>query len=144
MAKLVLDMAATQEGFFSDTAMVGIGSATPAYHFCWLLNRHFEIAFERDPDQNIPMVKKENQYNFPVYQYCFPNSGHKYLLYKLKNGNEPLVPEIRHLDYLWLIQTASPTEDAVYISGELKKIDGVQMAQVLGPEQLKNLNNLLV
>jgi len=144
MAKLVLDMTATQEGFFADAAMIGIGTALPAYHFCWLLNKHFEIDFRRDPDQNIPMVKKENQYYFPIYQYSFPNSTHTYLLYKLKNGTEALVPEIRHLDYLWLVQTANPEEDALLILGELKKIPDIQLAQILAQDQLKSLNNLLV
>lgn len=144
MAKLVLDMTAMKEDFFADAAMVGIGTALPAYHLCWRLNKHFEISFTRDPDLNIPMQKKDNQYYFPIYQYIFPNSNYKYLLYKLKNGNETLLPETRQLDYLWMIHTANPEEDALWISGELKNIPDIQLAQVFDPHQLKNLGNLLV
>ena len=144
MAKLVLDTSAMQEDFFEDTAMIGIGTAQQGYRFCWMLNNHFDINFLRDPEQNICLQKKDSKYYFPIYQYTLPNSNHKYLLYKLKTGNEFLLPEARQLDYLWLIQTASPEEDALHITKELKNIPDVQLAQILDPEQMKNLINLLV
>ncbi len=137
-------MSAAQEKFFTDVALIGIVSALPGYHFCWLLNKHFEISFRRDPDQNIPMQKKDNQYYFPIYQHIFQNSSHKYLLYKLKNGNETLLPETKQLDYLWLIQTANPEEDACLLANELKNIPDIQLSQIIDPDQLKSLNNLIV
>jgi hypothetical protein len=144
MAKLILDTSAMQDDFFADTAMIGIGTAQQGYRFCWLLNQHFDTNFLRDPEQNICLQKKDTQYYFPIYQYNLPNSGHKYLLYKLKNGSESLLPEARQLDYLWLIQTATPEEDALAITPQLRNIPDVQLARILLPEELKNLNNLLV
>jgi hypothetical protein len=144
MTKMVLDMAAMQEDFFAETAMIGIVAALPAYHFCWLLNDHFDINFTREPEQNIYVQKKGIQYSFPTYQYNLPNSYHKYLLYKLKNGQELLLPETKQMDYLWLIQTANFDDDAKSIARELRNIASIQMAQLLGSEQLKSLNNLLV
>jgi hypothetical protein len=144
MAKMVLDMAAMQEDFFADASMIGIVSAVPGYHLCWMLNRHFNIDFIRDPDQNISLQKKDNQFYFPIYQYTFPNSNHKYLLYKLKSGSESLLPETKQLDYIWLVQTANPEEDAYRIATELRNIPDVQLAQILNTDQLKSLNNLLV
>ena len=150
MAKLVLDMDKMRDGFFEETAMIGIASVQPGYRFCWLLNDHFDINFGRDPEQkNISLQKKDKQkkdvaYNFPIYQYDLPNSTHKYLLYKLKDGSESLLPETKHMDYLWLIQTGDSEQDAMHIVNELKNIPDVQLAQILFPEQLKNLTNLLV
>jgi hypothetical protein len=144
MAKMVLDTEAMQEDFFADTAMLGIATASPAYHLCWLLNRHFDINFIRDADLNISTQKKDDQYYFPIYKYDLPNSSHKYLLYKLKNGTESLLPEPRQLDYLWLIQTANPEEDAERIAREIRNIPDIQLAQILVPGQLKNVNNLLI
>ena len=148
-AKLVLDTSAMVEDFFEGTAMIGIVTAQPAYRFCWMLNNHFDINFIRDPEQNLTSQKKdkekkENQYQFPIYQYDMPNSSHKYTLYKLKNGSESLLPETKQMDYLWLIQTANSEEDAMLIVNELKNIPDVQLAQILVPDQLKSLNNLLV
>ncbi len=144
MSKLVLSTSAMHEDFFTDTAMIGIGTAQPGYRFCWILNRYFDLSFLRDPEQNICLQKKDSQYFFPIYRYDLPNSCHKYLLYKLKNGTESLLPETRLLDYLWLIQTASPEEDARKIANELRNIPEVQLAQILDASQLKNLNNLIV
>jgi len=144
MAKLVLDMTAMKDDFFAESAMIGIGTSMPGYHFCWALNNHFDINFIRDPEQNILLKKKDSQYYFPIYYYTVPNSNHQYLLYKLKNGTESLLPETRQLDYLWLIQTANPEEDALLIANELRNIPDVQMATILAPEQLKSLSNLLV
>src|ERR1035437_4418925 len=149
MAKLVLNTSAMLEDFFEGTAMIGIVTAQPAYRFCWILNNYFDINFIRDPEQNLSLQKKdkekkENQYHFPIYQYDMPNSSHKYLLYKLKSGSESLLPETKQMDYLWLIQTANPEEDANLIANELKNIPDVQLAQILVPDQLKSLNNLLV
>ena len=143
MAKLVLDTNAMQKDFFEDTSMLGIATALPAYHLCWVLNRHFDINFIRDADQNISIRKKEDQYYFPIYKYDLPNSSHRYLLYKLKNGAESLLPETRQLDYLWLIETANPDEDVNRIAREIRNIPDIQLAQVLVPGQLKNVNNLL-
>lgn len=144
MSKLVLDMAAMQEDFFAETAMIGIASSVPAYRLCWLLNERFGINFVRDPEQNISLRKKDNQYYFAVYQYELPNSCHKYLLYQLKNGKETLLPETKQLDFIWLLQTASPDEDAAEIAAILRSIPDIQLAQILSAEQLKSINNLLV
>ncbi len=144
MAKFKLDTSAMQEDFFDDAAMIGIVTAMPAYHLCWLLNNHFDIEFVREPEQNISLQKNDTLYNFPIYQYDLPNSEQKYFLYKLKDGKEPLLPETKQLDYLWLIQTVDPETDAEFIARELKNIPDIQLAQKLAPDQLKSLNNLLV
>jgi hypothetical protein len=144
MAKLVLDMEAMQDNFFADAAMIGIASAMPAYHLCWALNERLELAFVRDPAQNISLKKKNNKFNYPTYRFDLPNSSHTYLLYKLKDGAESLLPETRHLDYLIFIQTGDPEEDAYRLVTELKTIHDIQLAQVLDPEDMKNLANLLV
>ncbi len=149
MAKNVLDTDAMSHGFFEDAAMIGIASAQPGYRFCWMLNKHLDIEFFRDPEQDLSMKKKDKQknetdYRFPVYQYNLPNSDHKYFLYKLKDGAESLLPETKHIDYLLLVHTANSDADAILIANELRNIPDVQLAQILLPDQLKNMNNLLL
>jgi hypothetical protein len=144
MPKLILDMNAMQEDFFAESSLIGLGTALPAYQLCWLLNQHFDLRFARDTEQNICLRKKDKQYIFPVYHFDIPNTYCRYLLYKLKNGSESLLPETRQLDYLWLVQTAEPEEDAHNILTSLKSIPDIQLSQILLPDQLKNLNNLLV
>lgn len=144
-AKLTLNVAAMQEDFFSDTALIGIVSALPAYRFCWLLNERFDMNFVRDPESDICLqdARKEEHY-FSVYKYCAPLNGNKYFIYKLKHEKESLLPEAKQLDYLWMIQSSTPENDATEIAHYLRNMRDVQLAQILLPEKLKNLSSLIV
>jgi len=144
-AKWTLDVSAMQEDFFADTALIGVASSLPGYGFCRLLNKHFAMKFIREPalDVGIEAAGGGKKY-FPVYQYALPLSGGRYLLYKLKSDKEPLLPEIRQLDFLWLIQSISPDADAQFFLQKLREMPDVQLAQILTVDKLKNANYLLV
>lgn len=138
-------MAAMQEDFFADTAMIGIASALPAYRFCWLLNNHFDINFVREPDMDVSLqVSADTQHHFPLYKFCRQASGASHSLYRLKSGKESLLPEAKQLDYLWLVQSNTPEADVQIYTRLLRDIPDVQLAQILATERLKNLNNLII
>jgi hypothetical protein len=171
MANSVLDIGEMKENFFADTAMIGIATVLPGHRFCWLLNRYFDTNFENIPDNTICMgesksgketvnylssngqgnmfeqhkQEKEDLYFFPTYSHQIPNSSYSYMLYQLKCGKRPLLPEAKHLDFLWLIQTAEPQHDAHIILDELRKIPEIQLVQELTTDQLKkSIANLLI
>ena len=134
-----------QEEFFSGTALIGIVSALPAYRFCWLMNERFDMNFVRDADSDICIQdQQQNEHYFSIYKYCAPLNGNKYLIYQLKHDKESLLPEVKQLDYLWMIQSNSPEHDATEIANHLRNIPDVQLAQVIIPERLKNLSHLIV
>lgn len=143
--KKVLDVSAMQEDFFADTALVGIVSSLPAYRFCWLLNYHFAMDLMREPDMDICIPGGEHgKLYFPIYQYSEPSSSCINTIYKLKSDKEVLLPEVKQLDYLWMIQSNDPEGDAEDITQSLRGIPDIQLAQVLQADKLKNLNNLIV
>ena len=143
--KMTLNVAAMQEEFFADTALIGIVSALPAYRFCWMLNERFDMNFVRDAESDICIQDAQKQeHYFSIYKYCTPLNGNKYLIYKLKHDKESLLPEVRQLDYLWMIQSNAPETDASVITGYLRDIPDVQLAQVITPDKLKHLNHLIV
>ncbi len=171
MASTLLDMAGMKDSYFGGAAMIGISSALPGHRFCWLLNQHFETNFASQPESTICMAeaksgKKTVKYlgtspqasifdempepdgelfYFPTYCHTFPNTVYNYVLYQLKCGNACLLPEVKHLDYLWLLQTAEPHHDAHIVLAELRNLTEVQLAQELTTEQLKkNMSNLLM
>lgn len=145
MSKMTLNIAAMQEEFFADTALIGIVSALPAYRFCWLLNQRFDLNLVRDPESDICLQdSQDNEHFFPIYKYCAPMNGNRYLIYRLKTDKESLMPEIRQLDYLWMIQSNTPESDAAAITQSLRDISDIQLAQVLSPDKLRNLSYLLV
>ena len=143
--RLTLNTDAMQEDFFADAALIGIVSPIPAYKFCWMLNQYFDMDFVRDAEQDICVQNnKDQQHYFPVYQYVSPLNGPKYILYKLKNEKQQLLPETKGLDYLWLVQSSSPDADAEQITRMLRAMPDVQLAQMIEPNKLKHLNHLLV
>lgn len=147
MANFVLDMSAMEKDFFSESALVGISTALPGYHLCWQIDRRFDTRFYRADDQLITQKKVVNKEKkelvFPVYSYEFPDSSFKYLLYTLKFGRETLLPELRNLDFLWMLFTADPESDAEEIASTLRGAEGIQLATVIDRSQVKNLKNLL-
>ncbi len=144
-AKWTLNIAAMQEDFFADTALIGIASALPAYRLCWVLNEYFDINLVREPELDICLQStSDHQSYFPIYQYCLPHSEYKHLLYKLKCDKESLLPEAKQLDYLWMVQSVNPDTDAQNIIKSLRGISDIQLAQLLLPEKLKNISHLLI
>ncbi|HTM65653.1 MAG TPA: IPExxxVDY family protein [Flavipsychrobacter sp.] len=144
-AKLMLDVAAMQESFFSDAALIGIVSALPGYKFSWLMNRRFDIRLVRDPESDICIKDNQKQeHYFPIYKYCLPLNGNSYLVYKLKHEKESLLPEVKQLDYLWMIQGGTAEDDAEQIANYLREIPEIQLAQILQADKLKNLTHLIV
>jgi hypothetical protein len=145
-SKWVLDTVAMQEDFFENTALIGIASTLPVYRLCWLLNKHFGTAFLREPDLDIsiPSPSPEVIHYFPIYQYTLPLCCHRHLLYQLKSMHKFLLPEVKQLDYLWLVQDNDPEKEAHEISSTLKTLPEVQLSTILQFDKLKNLANLLI
>ncbi len=138
-------MSGATEDFFSDTAMIGIGSAMPGYKFCLAVNNAFDFAFVREPESDVGYQPAKDQVHFfSLYQYQEPHSSCKHLLYKLQSEKKALLPEIKQLDYLWLISSPTADQEAKVLAGYLRDMPQVQLAQIIEPERLKNLNHLLI
>lgn len=138
-------MSGAAEDFFQDTAMVGIGSAMPGYRFCWSVNKDFDFGFVREPEFDLEYKPAKDQIHFfSLYQYEVPHSSCKHLLYKLRSEKKALLPEIKQLDYLWLICSPTAEDEARLITDELRNMPEIQLAQIIPPERLKNLNHLIL
>lgn len=143
--KYKLNEVLMEDEFFEETSMIGIVSALPPYRLCWVLNGLFDIDFVCETDMTINLSLKGGEIaSLPVYQYQYPNSANRYLLYKLKVENTSLLPEINKMDYIWLVQTGTHDEDVLEIAAALKRSPDIILSQILERSQLKNLKNLLI
>ena len=145
MAKLVLDMDEMTENFFSEAALIGIVCPLPSHRFCGNINRLLDMDFVRrqESDPRIISSKKEEHF-FHFYEYCLPLNGGRYAMYRLKSDNEVLLPEVKQLDYLWMIECADYEEKAQEMIQLLRNLPDVQLAQIIDPDRLKNSYHLLV
>lgn len=143
--KLVLDINEMQDDFFGSSALLGIASSWPAHRLCWSLNQQFLLDFKRQPELDIEFHKnKQEPKYFSIYEYCVPLSETRHLLYRLKNGQDTLLPELKQLDYLWMITGEDAEHESHLLLQDLRALPQVQLAQSIDRDRLKNLGWLLV
>jgi hypothetical protein len=142
--KLKLNQDELTEDFFTGTRLLGIMVSVKNYRFCWQLNNSLCCNFRLNPDLEIHIQKKGRHYFFPVYQYSACNSFLNHYIYHNQFDGEYLLPEFKHMDFLWLIKGDSISDpDCHQLIKSVKDIQGVQLVTELTNEQIKNKGNLV-
>jgi hypothetical protein len=142
--KLKLNQDELTEDFFQDTRLLGIVVSAKSYRFCWQLNNSLGYDFRLNPDLEIHLQKKGRQYFFPVYQHSVANSFLNHFIYHNQYDGEYLLPEFKHMDFLWLIKGDTLTDDESHkLIQAIKNVSGVQLVAELTNEQIKNKGNLI-
>ncbi|MFY7652574.1 MAG: IPExxxVDY family protein [Chitinophagaceae bacterium] len=142
--RLVLDNEHLNQHFFEDTRLLGIIAPIKNYQFCWQLNNALGFSFWLNPDIEIHLKKKQRSYYFPVYQSDEANTSIIHYVYHNIFDGEYLLPEFKHIDYLWLIKGEYVEDDTCnWIKQSIKNINGVQLVTELTNEQIKNKGNMI-
>jgi hypothetical protein len=142
--KLILDTKEMTEGFFEDARLLGIMAPVKDYQFCWHLNNTIGLSFRRNNELEIPLIRKGRNYFFSVYEFNEPSRFLSHYIYNTKFDGEYLLPEFKHLDFLWLMKgdaVADETMQETILT--IKRFNGVQLVTELSIEQLKNKENLV-
>lgn len=142
--KLKLDIVEMTTEFFEDAHLLGIVAPLKDYQFCWHVNNKLRFRFRNNNDIEIQLSKKKRTYFFGVYQYDEPNSSLSHYLYKNHFDGEYLLPEFRHLDFLWLMKGDAVSNDILNsLISSIKTMNGVQLVTELTNEKIKNKGNLV-
>ena len=142
--KLVLDSKDMTDGFFEETRLLGIVSTLKDYQFCWQLNNLLGLDFRINNEIEIQLTKKKRNYFFSVYQYQEQTNSLVHFLYNNQFDGEYLLPEFKHLDFLWLLKGDVVTEEALQqLIQSVKSINGVQLVVELTNEKIKNKEHLV-
>ena len=144
MSKLILDTQDITDGFFEETRLLGIMAPMKDYQFCWQLNNLLGIDFRINNEIEIQLTKKNRNYFFAVYEYAEPTTSLIHYLYNNQFDGEYLLPEFKHLDFLWLLKGDSIDEDALnHLLNSIKTINGVQLVLELTNEKIRNKEHLV-
>ncbi|HQE11144.1 MAG TPA: IPExxxVDY family protein [Flavipsychrobacter sp.] len=144
-SKFILDTDKMHEDFFSDSRLITISSSLPCYRFCWMLNTLLNFDLKRMPEQDIFIkVNAEEMYFYSIYKYEVPNSSDCYSVYQLKNNKRPLLADLKNLDYLIMLKGPAAVEKTNEYLTLLRTIKEIQLAQVVLPHQVKNIDYLLL
>ncbi|MDB5207049.1 MAG: IPExxxVDY family protein [Flavisolibacter sp.] len=142
--KFTLDNKDLTDGFFEDARLLGIMAPIKDYLFCWQVNSLLGVDFRINNELEIELKKKGRNYFFPLYEYAQPSTCLMHYLYNNQHDGEYLLPEFKHLDFLWLLKDDHVPED--YVSDliySLKSINGVQLVVELTNEKIKNKEHLV-
>lgn len=169
MAKLLLDTAAVEEDFFEDCKLAAIGSALPGYSLCWIFNRLFGLDFRRSPENDICILAGETQaatkgtlfegtlfgavqeeavvkrkFYFPIYCHQFTYFEGCIFLYKNQRQGKKLVPELKHADYLLLMQYASFVAPENDLFPMLSQVEQISWNSEIEIDSLRSKRNLII
>ena len=142
--KLKLNIDDLTGEFFEDTRLLGVVAPVKDYQFCWQLNNRLRFDFRINNDIEIQLTKKQWRYFFGVYQYDEANNSLQHFLYNNQFDGEYLLPEFKHLDFLWLLKGDLVTDEKLKdLISSVKAIPGVQLVMELVHDKIKNKGHLI-
>lgn len=138
-----LDDDQMSDGFFEGTRILGIASTLKNYQFCWHIERSMPVDFHTAPDLQIAMEKNRRSYSFTVYEFKHPITRAEHFLYSNKHEGEFLLPELQHLDFIWLIRDGFYNEEEFAdFQQKIKQVPGVQLVTEVQHDKIKSRDNL--
>jgi len=142
--KLKIDNDALAEEFFEDSLLLGIMAPVKDYQFSWHLNQVLGFDFRLNNELEIKLSKKQRTYFFAVYEYQIAGVNLSHYLYCNKFDGEFLLPELKHLDFMWLLKGDTPnTEELKDLMQGIRTVPAVQLVTEMTNEKIKNKQHLI-
>ena len=142
--KLRIDNDLMVDDFFQDIRLLGIVAPIKDYQFCWHLNQMLRFDFRINNDIEIQLTKKQRNYFFSIYEYGEKSGTIRHYLYNNQFDGEYLLPEFKHLDFLWLIKDDIMQEEEVSsLISSIKSLPVVQLISEITNEKIKNKQHLI-
>lgn len=143
-SKLLLDNGELANEFFEETRLLGVMAPVKHYQFCWHLNNLMGMDFRINHDIEIQLTKKKRNYFFSVYEFAEPTGSLSHYIYNNQFDGEYLLPEFKHLDFLWLMKGDLVTNDTLQQKiDSIRVINSVQLVLELTNEKIKNKEHLI-
>jgi hypothetical protein len=142
--KLKLNIDDMTDGFFENTRLIGIVAPVKGYQLVWQLNNRLRFDFRSNNELEIQLTKRQRKYFFGIYEYQEPGNALQHFLYNNQFDGEYLLPEFKHLDFLWLQKGDTvPDEKLAHLMNSVKAVPGVQLVMELSQEKIKHKGHLI-
>jgi hypothetical protein len=143
-AKLLLNTHDLTSEFFDETRLLGIMAPVKDYQFCWHLNSSMGMDLRINNEIEIQLKKKNRTYFFSVYEYTEPTGSLGHYIYNNQFDGEYLLPEFRHLDFLWLMKGDEVKNEVLLQTIQsIRGINGVQLVVELTNEKIRHKEHLV-
>ncbi len=142
--KLKIDTETLIDEFFENTCLLGIVAPIKDYLFSWHINQTMGYNFKVNHNIEIQLRKKERNYFFSIYEYKIFGSPLIHYLYNNEDDGEYLLPEFKHLDFLWLAKGETMGKDEISdLQKLIKSLPNVQLVVEMTNEKIRNKQSLL-
>ncbi len=142
--KLKIDTDSLIEEFFESTCLLGIVAPVKDYLFSWNINQNIGYNFKINHQIEIQLKKKLRNYFFSIYEYQVPGCQLVHYLYNNQDDGEYLLPEFKHLDFLWLAKgERMSSEEIKLLQQSIKLLPNVQLVTEMTNEKIKNKQFLI-
>ncbi|HXD77923.1 MAG TPA: IPExxxVDY family protein [Puia sp.] len=142
--KLKLNIEDMTDGFFEDTRLIGIVAPVKDYQLVWQFNNRLRFDFRSNNDLEIKLTKRQRKYFFGIYEYREPGNALQHFLYNNQFDGEYLLPEFRHLDFLWLQKGDTVSDEKMTsLMTSVRTVPGVQLVMELPREKIKHKGHLI-
>ena len=99
--------------------------------------------FRINNDIEIQLTKKKRNYYFSVYEFNELTSSLAHYIYNNQFDGEYLLPEFKHLDFLWLMKGDLVSDEMLQQRIDaVRTLDCVQLIMELTNEKIKNKEHL--
>lgn len=143
--KLKIDNDSLVEEFFECSRLLGIVAPVKDYQFSWLINQALGYSFRINNGLEIQLKKKNRNYFFSIYEYEVPGCCMVHYLYNNQYDGEYLLPEFKHLDFLWLAKGEEmDTEALTSLQQSLRNLPAVQLVNEMTHEKIRNKQHLIL
>ncbi len=142
--KLKIDNETLAEEFFECTHLFGIVAPVKDYQFTFHINQKLGFKFRVNNGIEIQLRKKERNYFFSIYEYGVPGCTLTHYLYNNQYDGEYLLPEFKHLDFLWLVRGEEiDKEELNTLQQSIKLLPSVQLVNEMTNEKIRNKQHLI-
>jgi len=142
--KLKLDQDQLVEDFFDSTHLIGIVSTARDYQVCWQINRHLFCDFRVNNSLEIRLTKSHRSFHFTVFEFLEPTNSVSHYLYNNHCQAEFLLPELKNIDYVWMVKgDYYQLQDVKKLIEQLRSVAVVQLVSLLDIREIKNKMNLI-
>lgn len=142
--KLRIDNETLAAEFFEETRLLGIVAPIKDYAFIWHINESLGYKFRINNSLEIQLKKKERDYFFSIYEFVVPGCCMVHYLYNNQYDGEYLLPEFKHLDFLWLAKGERMDAPEVRaLQHSIKLLPAVQLVTEMTNEKIRNKQHLI-
>jgi hypothetical protein len=142
--KLKLNIEDMTGEFFEETRLLGLVAPVKDYQFCWQLNNRLRFDFRINNEIEIQLTRRQRKYFFGVYEYRENGCSLQHFLYNNQFDGEYLLPEFKHLDFIWLLKGDMVADEKLQdLLVSIRSVPGVQLVMELVQEKIKNKGHLI-